>query len=327
MQNAKGSKRLKKLKHFYHFSFRISNFAFLFVCNLLSPPINFRYDSSVKVLIFGSGGYLGGYFKKLYPDAAVPSVDIADANAVAGALDREKPDVVINTAGKTGRPNVDWCEDHRGETLHSNVLGPLVLLEECGKRDMYWVHLGSGCIYEGDNGGKGYSEEDPPNFTGSFYSRTKKWSDTIIRDFTARGRGVLNLRLRMPFDGTTSPRNLLIKLRGYRKVLDVQNSITNIPDLLSAAKALIERRTTGTFNVVNEGKISPYEIMEMYRKVVDSAHTFERLALAELPGIVKAARSNCILSCAKLREEGITMPTVEDALGRALRTLKSAGGA
>ena len=102
----------------------------------------------MKVLIFGSNGYLGRQFAKLYPEAICPKADIADQASVSRILDAEKPDVVINAAGKTGRPNVDWCEDHKMETMRSNVTGPLVLLEECAKRNIYWVHLGSGCIYQ-----------------------------------------------------------------------------------------------------------------------------------------------------------------------------------
>ena len=82
------------------------------------------------------------------------TVDIADAGALGEVLEKEKPDIVINTAGKTGRPNIDWCEEHKVETLRSNVAGPLLLLEECAKRNIYWVHLSSGCVYEGDNNGK-----------------------------------------------------------------------------------------------------------------------------------------------------------------------------
>ena len=54
----------------------------------------------MKVLIFGAKGYMGQYFLTLYPDAATPSLDIADSRAVADVLDTEKPDVVINCAGK-----------------------------------------------------------------------------------------------------------------------------------------------------------------------------------------------------------------------------------
>ncbi|MDO8469092.1 MAG: sugar nucleotide-binding protein, partial [Candidatus Peribacter sp.] len=109
----------------------------------------------MKVLLFGGRGYMGEQFLKIFPKALIPPVDIADPAAVAEVLDREKPDVVINAAGKTGVPNVDWCEDHKLETMHANVLGPIVLAEQCGKRGIYWVHLSSGCIYEGQKGKKG----------------------------------------------------------------------------------------------------------------------------------------------------------------------------
>ncbi len=82
----------------------------------------------MKMVIFGSKGYMGGYYRSLYPEAVCPLVDIADQQGVGETLDREKPDVVINCAGKSGVPNVDWCEDHKMETVRSNVQGPLGLL-------------------------------------------------------------------------------------------------------------------------------------------------------------------------------------------------------
>jgi len=270
----------------------------------------------MKVLIFGSKGYLGTYFQKLYPEAETPRVDIANASEVAEALDEFKPDVVINAAGKTGRPNVDWCEDNKLETLHSNVTGPLVILSECAQRELYWVHLSSGCIYEGDNGGKGFSEEDPPNFSGSYYSRTKAWADQILKEFP-----VLVLRLRMPFDGTKEERNLISKLTNYSRVLDAQNSLTYIPDLMDAAEQLIKKRAIGIYNIVNEGVISPYEIMEMYKEIVDQPHEFDRLTLEELHEVTKAPRSNCVLDGSKLKGEGIEIRPVKEAVEEALHQI------
>lgn len=270
-----------------------------------------------KILIFGARGYLGSAFREVFLDAVCPEVDIADARAVAEVLDQEKPDSIINAAGKTGRPNIDWCETHKEETLRSNLTGPLVLLEECRKRDIYWVHMSSGCIYEGDNEGKGFTEDDPPNFSGSFYSRIKGWCDQILREFP-----LLILRLRMPFDGSTNERNLLVKLRKYLRVLDVQNSLTYLPDFLSAAKTLIERRRTGIYNVVNPGTISPYEIMMLYKKIAVSDHAVERLCLEDLSNVVRAARSNCVLSTEKLQAEGITLPDVHERVEDALHGME-----
>ncbi len=271
----------------------------------------------MKVIIFGSKGYLGEQFLSLYPQAITPSVDIADQHAVAEIFEREKPDVIINCAGKTGRPNVDWCEDHKEETVHSNVTGPLVLLDECIKRNIYFVHVSSGCIYEGDNGGKGFSEEDEPNFYGSFYSRSKIWSDQILKEFP-----VLILRIRMPFDGTRNPRSLIMKLRKYQKVLDAKNSLTYLPDFFNAAKQLIEKKRTGVYNIVCPEPVSPYRIMEIYREIVDTAHTFEKLPLDHLGDVVKVGRSNCLLSTRKLEAEGIVMRPTEVVLREAMGKLK-----
>lgn len=274
--------------------------------------------SSSSVLLLGGRGFLGGYFLRLYPDAAVPQTDITDPLAVRRVLDDVRPAVVINCAGKTGRPNVDWCEDHKQETLAANVTGPLIVLDECLKRGLYLVHMSSGCIYAGDNGGPGFAEDDTPNYLGSFYSRTKAWADQACREFP-----VLTLRLRMPFDGSLSDRNLITKLRKYRRVLVAPNSLTHLPDFLHAAGELIARRAVGVYNIVNEGVISPHEIMLRYRELVDPSHSFEPLPLADLKAVAKAGRSNCVLNTTRLRQEGLRLPTVQDAIDTALRDLSA----
>ncbi|HKB41910.1 MAG TPA: sugar nucleotide-binding protein [Gemmataceae bacterium] len=269
-----------------------------------------------RILLFGGRGFLGQALRSVYPAAAAPEVDIADAAAVAAALDAIRPDVVVNCAGKTGKPNIDWCEHHKDETLRSNLTGALVVLHECLQRGVYLVHFSSGCIYEGTKGGTGFTEDDPPNYTGSFYSRTKAWADQVLRDFP-----VLTLRLRMPFDGSQSDRNLIMKLRKYRRVLTVPNSITHLPDFFAVVEQLISRRATGIRNVVNEGTISPFEIMTRYRELVDPKHTFEPLPVAQLGEVAATGRSNCLLSTARLRSEGLQLPPVRDAVDRALHVL------
>lgn len=269
------------------------------------------------LLVFGARGYLGQYLLERFPAARGSCQDIADRAGVAAELETVRPAVVVNCAGKTGRPNVDWCEDHKEETLRANVIGPLILLEECLKRGLYLVHFSSGCIYQGDNHGRGFCESDPPNYNGSFYSRTKAWSDQMLGEFP-----VLVLRLRMPFDGTTAERNLLMKLRKYQRLLTEPNSLTHLPDLLEVFATLLARRATGVYNVVNPGAISPYEIMQMYREIVDPSHCFEPLEASRLGEVTRAGRSNCLLSTAKLQREGLTLPPVREALRRALHQLR-----
>lgn len=270
----------------------------------------------MKILVFGARGYIAGHLKTIYPDAVYVDTDIADTALVVAMLKKEKPTVVINAAGKTGKPNVDWCEDHKTETLMSNVVGPIVLVQACLAQGIDFVHIGSGCTYSGDNGGKGWTEEDPANFLGSFYAKSKAWSDQMLQEFP-----VLQVRIRMPFDSTKHPRSLITKLTHYTKVLDVQNSLTYIPDFLGALKFLIQRKAKGTYNIVNPGTISPYQVMQRYQAIVDPTVKFERLSIERLPGVVKAGRSNCMLSGEKLKREGVILRPVSEAIDAALQAI------
>jgi|SRR3989344_848894 len=232
-------------------------------------------------------------------------------------LEMEKPLVVINGIGKTGRPNIDWCETHKTETVYSNVIAAVNLSMECAERGIYFVHLGSGCVYEGDNNGKGFSEDDEPNFRDSFYSRTKIISEKLLREFPG-----LILRIRMPIDDRPNPRNLIDKLLSYKKIIDVQNSMTTVPDMIRGLEVLINRRRDGIYNMVNPGVASAKEIMEMYRGIVDSSHFFEIFTLDDLEKVTVARRSNCRLSSEKLRQEGIEFPEIHLAVQECLNKYK-----
>ena len=274
------------------------------------------YSFSMSILLFGPRGYIGMQMQGKFPDAIPSNVDIADPAAIAEELDHVKPDVVINCVGKTGTPNVDWCEDHKEETFRSNVTGPIVLMEECRKRGITWVHIGSGCIFSGDNGGRGYGEDDAPNFQGSFYSRTKQWTDAMLREFSdpvAGKGGILILRIRMPFSPDTHPKNLLTKIVQFSRVIDIQNSITYIPDFLESTSQLIAKHATGIFHMVNPGSVSLYNVACRFADAEGRPRP-ERLTEAQALSMTKAARSNCVLSTQKLVDAGVRLPTAMERI-------------
>lgn len=64
------------------------------------------------------------------------------------------------------------------EVIKVNVVGCLNLADICSSRGIHMTYYGTGCIYEYNeahpmNSGIGFTEDDSPNFTGSFYSKTK----------------------------------------------------------------------------------------------------------------------------------------------------------
>ncbi|OGY82651.1 MAG: hypothetical protein A3F54_00270 [Candidatus Kerfeldbacteria bacterium RIFCSPHIGHO2_12_FULL_48_17] len=263
----------------------------------------------MKYLILGNG-YVANLFKdSIGSEAEISTVRIENYDALKAEIQSKKPDVVINTAGKTGRPNVDWCEDHKLETIVSNVYGPLTILRVCEELGQYWAHVGSGCVYESKTTKDVYNEKDQPNFFDSFYSRTKAWSEGMLKEFN-----VLQLRLRMPLDDMPGPRNFVTKITKYEKVINIPNSISIMEDFVKAAQELIAKKATGIFNVTNPGSITHAEILDIYKEIVDQNFKYTIFSLEEMEKITKARRSNCILSNQKMEDFGVHMRPVKEAV-------------
>ena len=67
--------------------------------------------------------------------------------------------------------------------------------------DVHVTNFATGCIYKYDDehqiGGKPFTEDDDPNFGGSFYSETKSYMEMMLRHYP----NVMQCRVRMPIDG------------------------------------------------------------------------------------------------------------------------------
>jgi dTDP-4-dehydrorhamnose reductase len=263
----------------------------------------------MRTLVFGAG-WIGTQLAERMR-AGLSRADIADERAVEKAIDEAGCDRVVNAAGKTGHPNVDALERDPAATYRSNVAGPVLLASVCLRRGIHFTHLGSGCVYQGDNGGAGYSEEDPPNFSGSLYSRTKSLSEAALRDL-----GALQIRLRMPLSSEPSSRNLLTKLLGYRSVVSTANSITVLDDAFPAIEALVARGERGVWNLVNPGVERHDEVLALYAKIAGTPVAFQ--VVPESAVGLHARRSNCLLNTSKLKAAGLALPPIEESLPRVL---------
>ena len=248
-------------------------------------------------------------FHENLKESLISDVYVDSYENVLKEIKEKDPEIIINCAGKTGIKNIDWCEDNKIETIKGNIECPLILLKATEELNKYFVHIGSGCVYQGDNNGKGFSEEDKPNFEGSFYIRTKITTENILKDFP-----VLQLRIKMPADSKEDNKNLITKLSRYNKILDVENSITIVKDAIYAAKILMDKRKTGIYNLVNPGVIKNTEILAMYKEIVDSNIEYEVISENKLLSIVKADRSNCMLNTDKLKNEHIILPDIKESI-------------
>jgi len=240
--------------------------------------------------------------------------------AVDRLLCEEKPSHVVIAAGKTGTPNVDWCEDHRADVVRANVIGTLTVCDLCHLKGIHVTNFATGCIYEGQMyEGTGFVETDNPNFDRSFYSFSKICAENMIK--SAFNDTVLTLRLRMPISDDSHPRSFVTKITKYEKVVDVPNSMTVLSTLLPVAVDMLQRRLVGIYNFCNPGVISHNEVLHIYREVVDPSFKWMNFTLEEQSLILKADRSNNRLNVSKLLSLYPEIPEIKVAVRQALQNV------
>ncbi|RAK90433.1 NRS/ER [Aspergillus costaricaensis CBS 115574] len=245
---------------------------------------------------------------------------------VSSELARVKPSHVINTAGKRGDPNVDWCESHREETIRSNILGSVNLADCCFINGVHLTHLGSGCIYDYNEDhpwdGTGYTEEDEPNFTKTFYSSTKVLSEKILKHYS----NVLILRIRNPIGADLHPKNMITKLASYKKLINVPNSGSIIPSLIPTMILLAKHNETGIYNFTNPEPFTHNEVMNLLKKHIWPGLQWENFTEDEQRNVLMAPRCNTTLDTSKLQgklaEYGYRLPVSHEAMEEAFIRIK-----
>lgn len=213
---------------------------------------------------------------------------------------------IIDAAGVTGVPNVDACEDRKAETILGNVVWPLEVEKWSGGRPV--IHIGSGCVYDDYTDG-GWTEDDPPNFTGSFYSLTKAVAQEALGPCLSNS---YLLRIRMPFGKDEHPKNYLTKIKKYPRLIDVRNSLSCLDDVARVAVWFARNLPTpGIYNVCNPGSVTTREVVDLMG-VEKGWFTPE-----EFRATIKVPRSSCVLNTDKLTAL-YPMPGVQIALLKCL---------
>ncbi len=264
-----------------------------------------------KILVLGNG-FLGRRLAGAM-DAEVSRRRINTAADAADEIVARAPDIVINCIGYTGEKNVDDCERNPDRTFFANSFVPVMLAEAAGGRGVKLVHMSSGCIYRYDYGSPPISENAPPDFFGLAYSRSKIYAEQALRR-TADEFDILILRVRILLDDRPHPRNLLTKLIGYGRVIDVPNSVTYFPDFIKALRHLLDIDARGIFNVVNKGGLAYPRLMEEYSKHVPGFR-YEVIGYEAL----NLLRTNLLLSTEKLERSGLEVRHINEVLAECVK--------
>jgi dTDP-4-dehydrorhamnose reductase len=316
------------------------------------------------IYLVGASGYVGQAFqtelrRRGLSFRAIERTELDCSNFIMlrEALRTERPTLLINAAGVTGKPNVDACEARISQTILGNVILPQRIAQACESTGIRFGHVSSGCIYNGakirgesgvwkicqdlndpeisamlaahSNNIKGFEETDAPNFTFasgkcSVYSGSKALAERVLEVFPE----AYIWRLRMPFEYRDSPRNFLTKIQRYGRVYQNWNSLSCLQDFVSACLDSWELGLAGgTYNIVNPGYVSTREVVELIQRKLrpDWLPQFWKNDVEFYREAAKAPRSNCLLESTKLVCAGVKMPRLEEALEKALSTWKTEG--
>lgn len=213
------------------------------------------YAKQYDYLVLGASGWLGGHcvahLRKANRTVLESRARLENPNDIADEIRRSQAKYVICAAGISGRPTIDWCDEHEDETYRINYLGILNLVEVCREAGVHLTIFGSGGVYTGTKAV--YTENDTPDLFTKVYS---KWR-CHLEDRVRNAPNVMYLRIMYPctFDG--DPKCFRTKMLGRKgSVHNGSVSITPVPDLFPHIAQLVETGTVGLLNFTSEGAIS-----------------------------------------------------------------------
>jgi dTDP-4-dehydrorhamnose reductase len=294
----------------------------------------------MKLLVLGAGGQVGRELCRLaWPaGAAIAAVDrgeveIADRDAVFAAVERERPDLVINAAAYTA---VDRAESEPDAAWAANCTGPANLAAACRDAAIPLLHLSTDYVFDGTKQGP-YRENDPANPLG-VYGKSKGAGDRAIREtlsehvilrtawvYSPHGHNFVKTMLR-----------LAVERPVLRVVADQTGSPTSAADIAAAIQEIVRQikagnRHWGTYHFTGAGAVTWHgfaaAIFAEAAPWRGPPPRVEAIATAEYPTPARRP-ANSVLDCTRIGETfGIAPRPWREALADVIRELFSAAPA
>ena len=217
----------------------------------------------MKALVTGAGGLLGRAVAQHWKNRGDQivgldhaSLDISDEQQVSAAVERVRPEVIVNCAAWT---DVDGCELDRTRADAVNAAGPETLALACHRAGALLITISTDYVFDGTKEGF-YTQRDQPN-PQSVYAVSKlegerraqlAWARTVVvRTGYVFGDGGTNLLSSMLARAQRGER--------LRAINDMYGTPTYAPDLAERLRLLAQIDLPGTYHVVNGGEGATFE--------------------------------------------------------------------
>ena len=223
----------------------------------------------MRVLVTGAGGQFGHDFARLCVESGDDVValdratlDVGDRDAVASAVDRHRPEVVVNAAAWTA---VDACESNAARASRDNADAVRYLRAACDRQGAHLVQISTDYVFDGTLD-RPYREDDATNPL-SVYGQSKLAGEqaagpeaTIVRTSWVCGEHGQNMV------------KTILRLAGEQPVLRFVDDQRGHPSFTADLAPLIRRlavdRRPGLHHVTNQGAVSPISHVRENRRPI-----------------------------------------------------------
>ena len=230
----------------------------------------------MKILLFGSSGMVGTAIEKLCARKGIScaalnheDLEITDLDAVKAAIEKNKPDVVINASAIVG---INKCELEPQRVFEVNTIAVSNLAKICEKHGITLIQPSSHAVFDGKKEGY-YTEDDLPNPT-SIYSTSKYISEYFAknlctRHYVCRLGALLGTRrtANKGFVGT-----LIERIKKGEEIKAADDRIESPTYSMDTAEVLIsllqEEKPFGIYHVANSGMPSYYDMAAKFIEIL-----------------------------------------------------------
>lgn len=207
----------------------------------MTSPVDLADQRAMQILVFGKSGQVGqGLANDLagLGDIKVlgrADVDLTDSSALKSAIDKHRPDILINAAAYTA---VDRAESEPNIAQVVNVDAPRVMADACHDLGALMIHYSTDYVFDGQ-ADHPYVETDAVAPQG-VYGRTKLDGERAVQD-----SGAKHLILRTSWVYSNHGRNFLKTMlrlaqeRNELRVVDDQIGTPTYAGVLSRATAAL----------------------------------------------------------------------------------------
>ena len=227
-----------------------------------------QLTSMNNILVTGGNGQLGSELKEIAPNyqdysflfTDVKDLDITNHNAVAGFIELNNINVIINCAAYTA---VDKAESEPVLSDAINHLAVTNFAQIAKEKNIKLIHISTDYVFDGNNY-KPYTETDTPN-PQSVYGQTKLDGELAIQQINPANSIIIRTSWVYSKFGNNFVETMLRLAKSRDEISVVADQIgspTNAADLAEAILTIlpkISNKTIEVFHYSNEGACSWYD--------------------------------------------------------------------